>query len=107
MPFGLKNAGENFQRAMDIDFANEKDVFLVIYLDDLTVFSKSDEDHLHQLRIVFQKWKNFGISLNPNKRLFAMEEGKLLGHIISEDGICIDPARFQVIQQLDLPRNKK
>jgi len=53
MPFGLKNAGATFQWAMDIAFANEKDVFLVIYLDDLTVFSKSDEDHLHHLRIVF------------------------------------------------------
>ena len=55
MPFGLKNVGATFQWAMDITFENEKDVFLVIYLDDLTVFSKSDEDHLHHLRIVFQK----------------------------------------------------
>lgn len=40
---------------MDIDFANEKHVFLVIYLDDLTMFSKDDEDHLHHLRIVFSE----------------------------------------------------
>src|ERR1700729_1651863 len=46
MPFGLKNAGATFQRAMDIAFANEKDVFLVVYLDDFTVFSNSDEEHL-------------------------------------------------------------
>lgn len=54
MLFGLKNVGAIFQRAMDITFANEKDVFLVIYLDDLTVFSNSDDEHLHHLRIVFQ-----------------------------------------------------
>ena len=54
MPFGLKNAGATFQRAMDISFANEKDVFLVIYLDDLTVFSGSDDKNLHHLRVFFQ-----------------------------------------------------
>ena len=53
MPFGLKNVGATFQRAMDIAFANEKDVFLVVYLDDLTVFSGSDDENLHHLRIIF------------------------------------------------------
>jgi len=107
IPFGLKNVGANFQRAMDIAFSNEKDVFLVIYLDDLTMFSKFDEDHLHHLRIVFQKCRKFGISLNPKKSLFSMEEGKVLGHIISKDGIHIDPARVEAIQKLDFPGNKK
>ena len=46
MPFGLKNSRATFQRAMDIAFENEKDVFLAVYLDDLTVFSNSDEEHL-------------------------------------------------------------
>eukprot|EP00253_Pinus_taeda_P014994 PITA_14994 len=48
-----------------------------------------------------------GISLNPKKSLFAMEEGKLLGHIISKDGIHIDPTRMEAIQQLEFLRNKK
>eukprot|EP00253_Pinus_taeda_P031564 PITA_31564 len=87
MPFGLKNAGATFQWAMDMAFANEKDVFLVVYLDDLTVFSKSDEEHLYHLTMVFQKCRKYGILLNPKKSLFAMSEGKLLGHIISKDGI--------------------
>ena len=54
MPFGLKNVGATFQRAMDTAFANEKDVFLIVYLDDLTVFSGSDDEHFHHLRVVFQ-----------------------------------------------------
>eukprot|EP00253_Pinus_taeda_P024607 PITA_24607 len=107
MPFGLKNAGATFQRAMDMAFANEKDVFLIVYLDDLTVFSKSDEEHLFHLTKVFQKCRKYGISLNPKKSLFAMSEGKLLGHIISKDGIRIDPARVEAIQQLEQPRRKK
>ena len=50
MPFGLINAGATFQRALDIAFAGERDKFVVIYLDDITAFSKSDEDHLQQLK---------------------------------------------------------
>ena len=50
MPFGLMNAGATFQRAMDISFVGEKDKFLVIYFDYITVFSKSDEEHLRHLR---------------------------------------------------------
>ena len=59
MPFGLINAGATFQREMDIAFAGERDNFVVIYLDDITVFSKSDEDHLQHLKQVFNKCKKF------------------------------------------------
>src|ERR1700735_2074124 len=107
MPFGLKNEGATFQRAMDMAFANKKDVFLVVYLDDLTVFSNSDEEHLYHLKVVFQKCRKYGISLNPKKSLLAMDEGKLLGHIISKDGIRVDPARVEAIQQIEQPQNKK
>eukprot|EP00253_Pinus_taeda_P012050 PITA_12050 len=105
MSFGLKNVGATVQWVMDITFSNEKDVFLVVYLDDLTVFSNSDEDHLYHLKIVFLRCRKYGISLNPKKSLFAMDEGKLLGHIISKEGICIDPARVETIQKIDFPRN--
>ena len=84
MPFGLMNARATFQRAMDIAFAKEIREFLVIYLDDITIFSKTDYAHLDHLRQVFIKCKIFGISLNPKKTLFVLEEGKLLGHIISK-----------------------
>ena len=84
-----------------------KDKYVVIYLDDITMFSKSDPDHLQHLKIFFLKCKKFGISLNPKKSHFAMEEGKLLGHIISEKGIKIDPDRMETIQQIGLPINKK
>eukprot|EP00253_Pinus_taeda_P003249 PITA_03249 len=107
MPFSLKNVGATFQRAMDLAFANEKDAFLVVYMDDLTVFSKSDEEHMYHLKTIFQKCRNYGLSLNSKKSLFAMEEGKLLRHIISKNGIHIDPARVQAIQQIELPQNKK
>jgi hypothetical protein len=55
MPFGFMNIGDTFQRTMDITFIGERDKFVVIYLDDLTVFSKSDEDHLLHLKQTFEK----------------------------------------------------
>ena len=68
---------------MDITFLEENYKYVVIYLDDITMFSKTNPDHLQHLRKVFLKCRKFGISLNPKKSHFAMEEGKLLGHIIS------------------------
>ena len=82
MPFGLKNAGATFQRAMDISFSKEIHDFLVGYLDDLTAFSKSDQGNLEHFRQVFLICRKYGIPLNPKKSLFGLEEGKLLGHII-------------------------
>jgi hypothetical protein len=105
--FGLMNAGETFQRAMDISFVGEKDRFMVIYLDDIIVFSTSDDEHLQHLKQTFEKCKRCGISLNPKKSHFSMEEGKLLGHIFSPEGIKIDLERVKTIQQIDIPRNKK
>jgi hypothetical protein len=55
IPFGLMNAGATFQQSMDIAFIGEKDKFLVIYLDDITVFSKSNKEHFYHLRKVFLK----------------------------------------------------
>jgi hypothetical protein len=71
MPFGLMNAGATFQRAMDIAFIGERDKFVVIYLDDLTVFSNSDAEHLLHLRQTFEKCRKFGLSLNPKKSHFV------------------------------------
>jgi hypothetical protein len=98
MPFGLMNAEATFQRAMDIAFIREKDKFVVIYLDGITVFSKSDKEHCHHLKRVFMKCRKFGISLHPKKSLFTMKECKLLGHIVSAEGVRIDLSKVKAIQ---------
>ena len=89
MKFRFLNAGATFQRAMDIAFSEDIGYFIVNYLDDITVYSKTDEEHLVHLRIFFEKCRKYGLSLNPKKTLFGLQEGKLLGHIISEEGIKI------------------
>jgi hypothetical protein len=107
IPFGLMNAWATFQRAMDISFSKEKNKFIVIYLDDITIYSNSDSEHLQHLKQVFEKCRKFGKSLNPKKSNFVVKEGKLLGQIISRDGIRIDPNRVVAIQKISTPRSEK
>jgi len=63
---------------------------MVIYLDDITVYSEKCNNHLKDLKQIFEHFQRYGISLNPNKYFFAMSEGKLLGLIVSKYGIQID-----------------
>lgn len=70
MPFGLMDAGATFQREMDIAFPEEKDRFVVIYLDGITMYSKNDQDHLEHLKWVLLKCRKFGISLNKKSLIF-------------------------------------
>ena len=91
MPFGLINAREIFQRAMDIDFHSLIGRSVVVYLDDVTIFSMKREEHAFHLKQIFKHCRKYGISLNPKKCVFDVTEGKLLGHVISNKCISIDP----------------
>jgi len=95
MPFGLTNVGATFQRAMDYAFKGLIGKIIEIYQDDLTVFSKDGITHIGHLKQVFDRCREFGISLNPAKSVFGVTEGKLLGHIISKNGIKIDPEELR------------
>ena len=105
MPFGLMNDGATFQRAMDISFVDARDKFVVIYMDDITVYSRFDKEHIKHLENVFLKCRKYDISLNPRKSNFALEEGKRLGHIISKEGIWIDLDRVSAILKVEEPRS--
>ena len=107
MPFGLINAGATFHRDMDIAFCGLIGRSAVVYLDDITIFSKKREEHAFHLRQIFEHCRNYGISLNPKKCVFTVTEGKLLGHIVSKTGISIDPERVKAIEQIPFPHNKK
>ena len=76
-------------------------------MDDITVYYRYDGEHIKNLEKIFQKCKKYGISLNPRKSNFALEKGKLLGHIISKDGINIDPKRTKEILKVEEQRTKK
>ena len=107
IPFGLTDTGATFQRAMDFAFKGLIGKIIEIYQDDLTVFSKDGNNHINHLKWVFEICRKFGISLNPFKSIFGVTEGKLLGHIVSKDGVKIDPERVQAIEKIPLPTTKK
>lgn len=67
MPFGFINAGETFHRAMNIAFMGELDKFVVLYLDDITVFSKTNDEHIEDLNLTFEKLRKYGLSVNRKK----------------------------------------
>jgi hypothetical protein len=107
MPFGLSNAGATFQRAMQIDFDNLIDNIIQVYLDDLTVYSKNRLGHFGHLRKVLMRCRKFGITLNPSKSIFDVTKGKLLGYIVFDSGISIDPERIVAILNLPATVSKK
>jgi hypothetical protein len=104
MPFGLKNAGATFQCAMTYIFHDLAQIILA-YLDDLTARSKKCTQHLDDLRIVFHRCRQYNICLNPLKCVFCVTIGCLLGFIISQHGITVDPLKVQAITEIPPPRN--
>ena len=94
MPFG---------HAMDESFKGLINKCVVIYMDDLNFFSKDQSTHIADLRQVFNRCRKYGISLNPKKCLFGVTKGKLLGHVISEAKISIDPDKIEAILKLSPP----
>jgi hypothetical protein len=95
VPFGLINAGAPFQRAMDVSFRGLINKCLVVYLDNITVYSKNIEEHIQHLTQNFERCRRYNISLNTTKTIFGVEEGKLIGHVISQACIHIDPERIK------------
>ena len=107
MPSRLINTGVTFQWAMDIAFRGLINKSIVVYLDHIIVCSKNREDHVPHLKVVFERFRWYDIFLNPKKSIFSMEEGTLLGFVISLKGITIDPGRIEAIKTIVLPHKKK
>lgn len=70
---------------------------MIVYLNEITIISKNKSDHIHDLKQIFKWCKKYGMSLNPKKSFLAPPKGKLLGFIVSKDGIIIDPNRVKTI----------
>jgi len=105
MPFGLTNAPGTFQRLMDKVLRDELWKSVVVYLDDVNIFSKTWEEHLKHLENVFERIKKAGLKLSPKKCQFGNSELKFLGHIVGQDGIKMDPAKIEKVQNFPKPVN--
>eukprot|EP00253_Pinus_taeda_P026510 PITA_26510 len=104
LPFGLSNAGANFQRAMNYAFHDIKNI-VQPYLDDLPAHLRKRTDHLQHLRAIFLHCRHYKIRLNPHKCVFYVTSGRLLGFVVSNDGIRLDPCKVQPIIDLPPPSN--
>ena len=107
MPFGLKNAGATYQRAMAVIFHDQMRKIMDAYVDDILVKSKEEEDHLEALDQVFKRLILYKLRLNPQKCVFGVESGKLLGFLVSKKGIEVDPAKAKAIIDMPPPKNLK
>ena len=105
MPFGLKNAGATYQRAMTVIFHDLLHHMVECYVDDLVIKTKEREDHLHDLRVIFYRLREHQLKMNPLKCAFGVTSGKFLGFIVRYRGIEIDPDKIKAISELPPPKN--
>lgn len=92
MPFGLKNTGATYQRATVTLFHDMMHREIEVYIDDIIAKSHTARDHLVDLRKLFKRLIKYRLRLNHNKCVFGASSGKLLGFIVSQSGVDVDPA---------------
>ena len=97
MPFGLCNAPGTFQHYMNDTFLGFLDEFLVVYLDDLLIYSSNLKEHKKHISKVLEKLKEAGLFLKPSKCQFHVQEVEFLGFIIGENGVRMDPAKVDSV----------
>jgi hypothetical protein len=95
MSFGLTNAAAYFMYLMNKVFVEFLDKFVVVFIDDILIFSKNEEEHDKHLRMVLQKLRENQLYAKLNKCEFWLKEVTFLGHIISEGGISVDPSKVK------------
>jgi hypothetical protein len=95
MLFGLTNAPSYFMYLMNKVFMEYLDKFMVVFIEDILIFSKNEEENDEHLRLVLQKLRENQLYVKLNKYEFWMKEVSFLGHIISEGGIFVDPSKVK------------
>ncbi|KAJ1330712.1 hypothetical protein BSLG_009164 [Batrachochytrium salamandrivorans] len=104
MPFGLANAPAQFQRMMNSLFCHMISKFVLVYLDDIVVYSDNLEDHKEHVRQVLQILKDNNLFCKAEKCHFYQTEIKYLGYIISPDGTSMDPSKISAVQDWPAPK---
>ena len=105
MPFGATNSPAVFERLMERLFSQLAYTILLIYIDDVIVFSKTFEVHLKNLEEVLRRLKEANLKLNVEKCVFFQVQVTFLGHLISHQGVSMDPQKIKAIEEWPRPRN--
>ena len=103
MPFGLCNAPSTFQRLMQRIFGDQQCQSLLLYLDDIVVFSSTFQQHLERLEVVLQRLKYESLKAKLSKCAFFQHEVRYLGHIISAKGVSTDPGKVEAVASWQPP----
>ncbi|WVZ93465.1 hypothetical protein U9M48_039443 [Paspalum notatum var. saurae] len=95
MSFGLTNAPAFFMYMMNSVFMNELDKFVVVFIDDILIYSKSEKEHEEHLKIVLTRLREHKLYAKFSKCAFWLKEVSFLGHILSEKGVAVDPSKVK------------
>ena len=105
MPFGLTNAPAAFMDMMNHIYKKYLDQFIVVFVDDILVYSKTQEEHEEHLHIALKILREHELYAKKDKCEFWMEEVKFLGHVVSKDGISMDTSKVEAILNWERPKN--
>ena len=103
-PFGLKNSGQHFQRLIDNIFQDIPYVF--VYIDDILISSKNENEHMKHIEQVFKLLAQHGMIVNRSKCVFGVEQLTFLGHLITSEGILPLPERISAIRDIPSPKDR-
>ena len=95
MSFGLTNAPAHFMYLMNSVFMPELDKFVVVFIDDILIYSKNEEEQAEHLCIVLQRLREHKLYAKFTKCEFWLKKVQFLGHVMSKDGISVDPSKIQ------------
>jgi hypothetical protein len=105
MPFGLTNTLAFFMNLMNKVFMEELDKFVVVFIDDILIYSKNHEDHEHHLRVVLGRLRAHQLYAKLSKCEFWLEKIAFLEHILTVEGIEVDPSKVEAVSKWKQPSN--
>jgi hypothetical protein len=97
MTFSLKNAGATYQRTINLIFHDLLGIITEAYIDDVVIKSAGLDGHMVDLRLSFERMRNYGLKMNPLKCAFCVSAKRFLGFIVHEKSIAVDPKQIEAI----------
>ena len=105
MPSGVTNVPTAFMDLMNRVFRDYLDQFVVVFIDDILIYSKSVEEHEEHLRLVLGRLQREKLYAKFSKCDFWLEQVSFLGHIVSRDGIAVDPEKIKAVVEWPTPKS--
>ncbi|XP_070678235.1 uncharacterized protein [Malus domestica] len=104
MPFGLTNAPAAFMNLMNQVFHPYLDKFVIVFIDDILVYSKNETDHVRHLRLILKTLRANRLYAKFSKCQFWLDQVSFLGHMVSTQGVLVDPQKIAAVENWEQPR---